>query len=49
MFIRTFHGENDSGVIPTGREGDLSPEEVKKILLDGFGQRMENLETIFGA
>ncbi|MEP1768229.1 MAG: glycosyltransferase [Sulfitobacter sp.] len=48
MFIRTFHGENDSTVMPTGREGDLSPEEVKEILLDGFGQRMENLETFFG-
>lgn len=48
MFIRTFHGDNDSTVMPTGRAGDLSPKEVEEILLDGFGQRLESLSSIAG-
>lgn len=48
MFIRTFHGNNDSTVMPTGRVGDLSPKEIEGILLDGFGQRLESLSSIAG-
>lgn len=48
MFIRTFHGDNDSTVMPTGRAGDLPPKEVEKILADGFGQCMDRLRAISG-
>lgn len=48
MFIRTFHGDNDSTVVPTGRAGDLLPEEIEEILVDGFGQCSESLRIIAG-
>jgi hypothetical protein len=48
MFIRTFHGDNDSSVMPTGRDGDLLPKEIEEILIDGFGQCFESLSMIAG-
>lgn len=46
MFIRTFHGENDSTVVPTGRVGDLSQSEIEEVLAEGFGQSLESLRII---
>ena len=46
MYIRSVHEDNDSSAKPTGRKGELPPEEVTRVLKRGFGLSMEDLKVL---
>jgi hypothetical protein len=46
MYIRSVHEDNDSSAKPTGRKGELPPEEIKRMLWRGFGLRMDDLKDL---
>lgn len=46
MYIRSVHRDNDSSAKPTGREGELSREEIAKVLWRGFRLRLEDLRGL---
>lgn len=46
MYIRSVHEDNDSTAKPTGRKGELPPEEIKRMLWRGFGLTLDELKDL---
>ncbi len=46
MFVRSVHGDNDSGAQNSGRAGKMAPGRMRRIVRDDFGINLRDLEAL---